>query len=128
MSNAVTIGISSIVAVGTVVALGVFFYLVWEGNRGTDGAGVVSGEKAQAAKARDDFELPKLDVDNSCQRDYPNQAQRSNCVTNERLSYDLLRGAWLNIPLDVRKLCVSRTMAKQSYYDLSYCISDNRPQ
>ena len=128
MSNAVTIGISSIVAVGTVVALGVFFYRGWEGNRGTDSAGVVSGEKAQEVKARDDFELPKLDVENSCQRDYPNQDQRSNCVTNEHLSYDLLKGAWLDIPLDVRKLCVSRTMTKQSYYDLSYCISDNKPK
>jgi hypothetical protein len=128
MSNAVTIGISSIVAVGTVVALGVFFYPGWEGNRGTDSAGVVSGEKAQEVKARDLFELPKLDVENSCQRDYPNQDQRSNCVTNEHLSYDLLKGAWLDIPLDVRKLCVSRTMAKQSYYDLSYCISDSKPK
>ena len=79
-------------------------------------------------KARDDFELPKLDVENSCQRDYPNPDQRGNCVTNEHLSYDLLKGAWLDIPLDVRKLCVSRTMAKQSYYDLSYCISDNKPK
>ena len=122
MSNTVTIGISSILAVGTVVALGVFFYPGWEGNRGTDSAGVVSGEKAQEVKARDDFELPKLDIENSCQRDYPNQDQRSN------LGYDLLKGAWLDIPLDVRKLCVSRTMAKQSYYDLSYCISDNKPK
>ena len=128
MSNAVTIGISSIVAVGTVVALGVFFYPGWEGNRGTDSAGVVSGEKAQEVKARDDFELPKLDVENSCQRDYPNQDQRNNCVTNEHLSYNLLKGMWLDIPLDVRKLCVSRTTAKQSYYDLSYCISDNKPK
>ena len=128
MSNVVTIGISSIVAVGTVVALGVFFYPGWEGNRRTDSAGAVSGEKAQEVKARDDFELPKLDVENSCQRDYPNQDQRSNCVTNEHLSYDLLKGAWLDIPLDVRKLCVSRTMAKQSYYDLSYCVSDNKPK
>ena len=47
MSNVVTIGISSIVAVGTVVALGVSFYPGWEGNRGTDSAGAVSGEKAQ---------------------------------------------------------------------------------
>jgi hypothetical protein len=120
MTNAVTIGISSIVAVGTVVAFG--------GNRETDSAGVISGEKAQEVKARDEFGLPKLDVENSCQRDYPNQDQRSNCVTNEHLSYDLLKGAWLDIPLDVRKLCVSRTMAKQSYYDLSYCISDNKPK
>jgi hypothetical protein len=127
MSNAVTIGISSIVVVGTVVALGVFFYAGWEGNRGTDSGGVVSGEKAQEVKARDDFALPKLDVEHSCQRDYPNQDQRHNCVTNEQLSYDLLKGAWLNIPLDVRKLCVSSTMSKQSYYNLSYCISDNKP-
>ena len=126
MSNAVTIGISSIVAVSTVVAVGVFFYRGWEGNRGTDSASVVSGENAQEVKARDDFELPKLDVENSCQRDYPNPDQRSNCVTNERPSYNLLKGAWLDIPLDVRKLCVSRMMTKQSYYDLSYCISDNK--
>jgi hypothetical protein len=125
MSNAVTIGISSIVAVATLIALGVFFYARWEGDRGTDSGGVVSGEKAEV-KARDDFELPKLDVDHSCQRDYPNQDQRNNCLTNEQLSYGLLKGAWLDIPLDVRKLCVSRTMAKQSYYDLSYCISDNK--
>lgn len=128
LRNAVTIGVSSIVAVGAVAALGVFFYPGWERNRGNDSAGVVSGEKAQEAKARDEFGLPKLDVENSCQRDYPNQDQRSNCVTNEHLSYDLLKGAWLDIPLDVRKLCVSRTMAKQSYYDLSYCISDNKPK
>ena len=127
MSNVVTIGISSIVAVGTVLALGVFFYPGWEGNRGTDGAGV-SGQRAQEVKASDEFGLPKLDVENSCQRDYPNQDQRSNCVTNEHLSYDLLKGAWLDIPPDVRKLCVSRTMAKQSYYDLSYCLSDNKPK
>ncbi len=127
MSNAVTRGISSIVAVGTVVALGVFFYTRWEGNRGTDSGGLVSDEKAQEVKATDDFELPKLDVEHSCQRDYPNQDQRNNCVTNEQLSYGLLKGAWRDVPLDVRKLCVSRTMAKQSYYDLSYCISDNKP-
>ena len=123
MSKAVTIGISGIVAVATVVALGVFFYAGWEGN----GRGVVSGEKAQEVKARDELELPKLDVEHSCQRDYPSQDQRSNCVTNEQLSYDLLKGAWLDIPLDVRKLYVSSTMSKQSYYDLSYCISDNKP-
>jgi hypothetical protein len=128
MSNAVTIAISSIVAVGAVVALGVFFYPDWEGNRGTHSAGVVSGEKAQEVKAKDDLELPKLDVDNSCRRDYPNQDQRSNCVTNEHLSYDLLKGEWLDIPLDVRQLCVSMTMAKQSYYDLNYCIIDNEPK
>jgi len=130
MSNAVTmtIGISSIVAVATAVALGVFFYPRWEGNRGTDSAGVASGEKAQEAKARDDFELPKFDVENACQSDYPNRDQRSNCVTNEHLSYDLLKEAWLDIPQDVRKLCVSRMMAKQSYYDLSYCIDDNKPK
>jgi hypothetical protein len=126
MSNAVTKGILTIVAVSTAVALGVFFYMGWEGNRGTDSSGVVSGEKAQEVKATDGFELPKLDVENSCQRDYPKQDQRSNCVTNEQLSYNLLKGAWLDIPLDVRKLCVSRAMDKQSYYDLSYCISDNK--
>jgi hypothetical protein len=124
MNNAVTRGISSILAVGTVVALGVFFYARWEGNGRTDSGGLDSGEKTQEVKATDEFELPKLDVEHSCQRDYPNQDQRNNCVTNEQLSYDLLKGAWLHIPLDVRKLCVSRTMAKQSYYDLSYCISD----
>ena len=128
MSNAVAIGISSIVAVATVVALVIFFYPGWEGHRGTNDAGVVFGEKAQEVKARDEFGLPKLDVENSCQRDYSNQDQRNNCVTNEHLSYDLLKGAWLDIPLDVRKLCVSITMAKPSYYDLSYCISDNKPK
>jgi len=128
MSDAVTIGIYTIVAVATMVALVVFFYPGWEGNRGTNDAGAVSGEKAQEVKASDEFGLPKLDVENSCQRDYSNQDQRNNCVTNEHLSYDLLKGAWLDIPLDVRKLCVSITMAKPSYYDLSYCISDNKPK
>jgi hypothetical protein len=52
----------------------------------------------------------------------------TECVTNEHLSYDLLKGAWLDIPLNVRQLCVSRTMTKQSYYDLNYCISDKKPK
>src|SRR5882762_8889353 len=112
MSNVVTIGISSIVAVGTVVALGVFFYPGWEGNRGIDSAGAVSGEKPQEVKARDDFGLPKLDVENSCQRDYPNQDQRSNCATNEHLSYGLLKGAWLDIPLGAVRAVVGICLAQ----------------
>jgi hypothetical protein len=125
MSNAVTRGISSIVAVGTLVALGVFLYAGWEGNRGTDSGGR-SDEKTQEAKATDDFILPKLDVEHSCQRDYPNQNQRNNCVSTEQSIYNILKEAWLDIPVDVRKLCVSRTMSKQSYYELSFCLSENK--
>jgi hypothetical protein len=126
MSNAITRGISSIVAVATLIALGVFLYEDFGGGRGTDG-GRGSTEKAQEVKATDEFILPKLDVEHSCQRDYPDQNQRNNCVGTEQSIYDILKGAWLDIPLDVRKLCVSRTMAKQSYYELSACVSENKP-